>query len=404
VVSGVGSRLAELLLVVTALPALAAGSYLALLAVIARRRHSPAGAQRHRFDVIVPAHDEAGCIEATVESLLRVDYPRERYRVLVVADNCTDATAECAAAAGARVLIRNDDVRRGKGYALAYAYDVSLRDRFADAVVVVDADTSVSANLLTAFSARLDQGEEALQAEYGVRNPDVSWRTRLMVVAFMLFHTVRSRAREVLGLSCGLRGNGMCFRTTLLQRVPSDAFSIVEDIEYGIALGRAGQRVAYVDDACVLGDMPATASDSRSQRERWEGGRWLLARRHVVTLVRDAVSRRDPVLLDLAIDLVVPPLSLLAGTCALGALVALVAHAHGLTGPLPVVLWSLSVGGVAVYVTRGIMLAGGGWRVAAALLWAPVYALWKFTLFRRSGSRRDAWIRTRRLHDTQRVQ
>src|SRR5205823_3666605 len=101
--------------------------------------------------------------------------------------------------------------RRGKGYALAHAFEHALDDGFADAVAVVDADTSVSPNLLRAFAGRFDRGAVAAQAEYGVSNPEASWRTRLMVIALSLFHTLRSLARERLGVSAGLRGNGMAF-------------------------------------------------------------------------------------------------------------------------------------------------------------------------------------------------
>ena len=121
--------------------------------------------------------------------------------------------------------------------------------------MVVDADTVVSRNLLSAFAARFERGASAVQADYGVRNPHASWRTRMMAIALAAFHGVRSAARERLGLSCGLRGNGMAFTKALLHAHPPAAFSIVEDLEYGIQLGYAGIRVEYVPEARVLGQM-----------------------------------------------------------------------------------------------------------------------------------------------------
>ncbi|GAC1683680.1 MAG: glycosyltransferase family 2 protein [Gemmatimonadaceae bacterium] len=394
----VPSLLLEYVLALAALPALAAASYLCLLAVAARGRAVCPAGRRYRFDVIVPAHDEEHGIASTIESLSRLDYPHDHYRVIVVADNCTDATVARATAAGARVLVRNDP-RRGKGFALAYGYDASARDGFAEAVVVVDADSEVSANLLDAFAARLDDGEEAMQAEYGVRNRDASPRTRLMAVALALFHTLRSRARETWGLSCGLRGNGMCFRSSLLQRVPATAFSIVEDVEFGFALGFAGIPVAYVGDAYVLGDMPTSGDASRSQRRRWEEGRALLIRRYLVPLLREAVVRRDRLLLDLALDLAVPPLSRLIGVTTVGIIVAAGFYVYHATDALPLVLWSVTSAGLVVYVARGVAIAGGGWQTIRALAWAPVYALWKLTLIRRASASEGAWVRTSRLHD-----
>lgn len=389
----------DLALEITAIPILAAAAYLALLALAAGWRAPLAGARWHRFDVIIPAHDEGGGIEATVRSVLAVDYPTDLYRVLVVADNCSDSTADRARAAGARLLERHDDTRRGKGYALELAYRASCTEGFADAVVVIDADSVASGNLLTAFSAHLEQGQEAMQAEYGIRNPNASWRTRLMVVAFALFHTTRSRARETLGLSCGLRGNGMCFSTALLRRVAPSAFSVVEDIEYGLALGRAGVRVAHVGEAAVLGDMPATGRDASSQRARWEGGRWRLARQHVPSLLREAIARRDIVLLDLAADLLVPPLTTLTALAAGGGALALVAYLAGAASLTPLILWSLATLCLIVYVTRALIVTEMGWSAVGALMWVPVYAIWKLVVLTRPSTRPVSWVRTSRSHD-----
>ena len=124
-----------------------------------------------------------------------------------------------------------------------------MRQGFATAVAVIDADAAVSANLLEAFAARIDHGARAIQAHYGVLNPMVSWRTQLLSIAKGAFHTVRSRARQRLGLSCGVRGNGWCVTPELLRAVPYRYFSLTEDVEYGIALGRAGYRVEYAGEA-----------------------------------------------------------------------------------------------------------------------------------------------------------
>lgn len=380
-----------------AVPVLAASGYLALLAAAARPVAAPTAADRVRFDVIVPAHDEAAGIAATVASLLALDYPRDCYRVLVVADNCSDDTAARARAAGALVLERHSATERGKGYALAHAYAASLQAGVADAVVVVDADTIVSRNLLRAFAARFAAGEAATQAEYGVRNADASWRTRLMAVAFACYHTTRSLGRERLQLSCGLRGNGMGFSTDTLRRYPHQAFSRVEDVEYGVALGTAGVRVAYVPEATVLGEMPATAEAAQTQRERWEDGRAGLVRRLVPPLVRAAYVRRDRVPLDLAADLLVPPLTSLVALALLGMSLTSLAALLGWAGVLPVAMWGATLVLLIAYVARGASLAGQGPRVLLDLAWGPAYAVWKLALALRPRTRSEEWVRTARM-------
>ena len=392
----------DVTLIALSAPMLACAGYTMLLTLASGRRAAPAyGAPKTRFDVVIPAHDEEEGIAATVTSLLGVDYPAEMRRVIVVADNCSDATAARAEAAGARVLVRVDANLRGKGYALAYAFERSLEDGFAGAIVVVDADTTVTPNLLRAFDARFSVGASAVQAEYGVRNPFASWRTRLMVIALALFHVLRSLGRERLRVSAGLRGNGMGFGVPLLREVPHDAFSVVEDLEYGIRLGLAGHRVHYVQEARVLGEMVSSESASRSQRTRWEAGRFAIARTHAPTLLKEAFRRRDPVLADLAMDVLVPPLtwlvlSILIGCAASGAW-ALWSLRTGHAPSFAWIPWALSLFFVMSYVARGVVLARVGMAGVRDLFWAPVYMAWKIVLtLRQRGQKKDVWVRTTR--------
>ena len=382
-------------LAVAGIPPLAAFLYLLALALLSRQQAPPEPAShRLRFDIVVPAHDEQEQIAGTVESLLAIDYPAVFFRVLVVADNCRDRTAERAAEAGAQVIVRNDPELRGKGYALALAFDRSLADGFADAVVVVDADTVVTPNLLSAFAARFEAGAAAVQGDYGVRNSMASWRTRTMTIALAAFHGVRSIARERLRLSCGLRGNGMGFSKAVLREQPHNAFSVVEDLEYGIQLGLAGYRVEYVHEARVLGQMVSTERASRSQRRRWEGGRRTLVRQHGISLLKQAWTKRSALLLDLALDLLMPPVGELAALVAVGLTLSLVLAPFG---GIAVWVWGTAAFGLLVYGLRAWALSGVGARGLLDLLWAPAYVVWKLTLrFRSKGQKPKEWIRTTR--------
>ncbi len=388
----------DLVVVVLALPVLVACGYLLLLTLLSGDMPPPArGEPTLKFDIIVPAHNEEAGIAKTVANLSAVDWPAVQRRILVVADNCSDATADRAREAGATVLVRHNKELRGKGYALQLAFEESLREGFADAVVVVDADTLVSPNLLHAFAARLRQGAHAVQAHYGVSNPDASWRTRLMAIALALFHKVRSMGRERLGVSCGLRGNGMCFTHSVIRQVPHEAFSIVEDLEYGIRLGQAGHRVHYAWEAEVLGEMVSSEKAARSQRRRWEGGRLAMARSFGLPLLGEALRKGDKVLLDLAMDLLVPPLSYVAlGTVASGVAAA------GISLWLGGVAVSAWVAGaclfaLATYVLRGWWISGMGARGLLDLALAPVYVVWKLWLVvSRPEEKKGEWVRTAR--------
>lgn len=378
-----------------ALPTLLGSAYLLLLTLLSGKPRPRPPSRRHlRFDIVVPAHNEAGGIARTVASLQAIDWPRDRFRIVVVADNCTDATAAIARGGGAQVLERHDERLRGKGHALAFAFDASRRDGLADAVAVVDADSGVSPNLLEAFAARLEQGARAVQVHYGVRNPLASWRTRLMTIAKGAFHIVRSRGRERLGLSCGLRGNGWCVTHGLLQQVPYRAYSLTEDLEYSIDLGLAGVRVHYADEAHADGDMEAGGAAATPQRQRWEMGRFALTRQYALRLLYAGLRRPSRLCLDLALDLLVPPLSYLA----LSAL-ALLALAAAAAAWQPAwafwLVWpALSLFAIALYVLRGWQLSGTGARGLLDLAAAPVFVLWKLLAMLRPRS--AGWVRTQR--------
>jgi glycosyltransferase involved in cell wall biosynthesis len=390
----------ELALLVLGMPLLLAAAYLLAATALSARLRVPAdNAPTRRFRFVVPAHNESEGIRATVISLLGVDYPRELFEVVVVADNCQDDTAEQARAAGATVMVRNDSEKRGKGYALDHAFSATPAE--VDAVVVIDADTLVSPNLLRAFAARRELGAQAAQADYAVRNPNAGWRTRLIAIAFGAFHIVRSRARERLGVSCGLRGNGMCFSTALLREVPHRAYSVVEDVEYGLRLGEAGHRVHYTDEAHVYGEMVTTAAAANTQRRRWEEGRKLLVKQHAFRLLRAGLSRGDRVRLDLSFDLLIPPVS----TVAVGMLLGTLAGAGlglGLAGTgIAGATFGAGLGAVALYVLRGWSVSGTGLRGLLDLGLAPVYVLWKLALrFRRPPRATSDWVRTKREAST----
>jgi len=390
------ATIALILLVIVALPAAWSCGYLMLLTLLSGKLENLHPVSNTlRFDFIVPAHDEAPIIEQTIASLQRVDWPNDRFRILVIADNCTDATANVAGLAGADVLIRDDPGRRGKGYALQYGFAASRERRWADAVVVVDADSDVSPNLLAAFAARIESGVHAVQAHYGVRNPMASWRTRLITIATASFMMLRSRARERLRLSCGIRGNGWCATHRLLEWVPYQAFSLAEDVEYGIAIGLAGYRVAYADEAHAYSDMVAGADVARTQRQRWERGRFQLIRSQTIPLFARALECGSGQCLDLGVDLLILPLSYVAlNVVVLAVLAALGYWSHVSSAGF---LWAAACCFVLLllHVCRGWQLSGVGARGLWDLARVPWFLAWKLCLI--LGRRESTeWVRTER--------
>jgi 1,2-diacylglycerol 3-beta-glucosyltransferase len=390
----------DLMLTVLLAPVLAGAVYLLVLTLLWRRpvvrEQSTANL---RCCILVPAHNEAAGIGSTITSLQALDYPASAFRVVVIADNCTDETAAVAAAHGADVIVRQEPNRRGKGWALQYAIN-QLLDETAptwDVLVVVDADTVVSANLLHAVTTHIANGAHAVQAAYLPRPTSDAPTAVVTEVAFAAFHLIRSGARERLGLSCGLRGNGMAFRRQLLRQVPHTAFSRTEDLEFGVLLGLHDVRVAFAGETRVFGDMPERADVVAVQRERWIGGRAALARRMAPALIVGAIRRPSLMLADLAIDLLLPPLSALLVMTVIGGLLAL-----GLSVVMGAPSASLFVSGVAllglaIHVGHAAVVAGRGRAFLAALRTVPGYALSKSRIaWRGLRPTDDTWIRTTR--------
>ncbi len=362
------------------------------------------------FALLIPAHNEQMLLGAALDGLNRLEYPRDRYVRVVIADNCTDETAEIARRQGAIVLERTDPQRIGKGYALEWALrlllqtpadrqDLEALPEF-DAVVILDADTLTAPNLLREFAAALKSGEQAIQARYDVLNSMACWRTHLMRCALALAHVIKPLGRERLGLSDGLKGNGMCFAREVVERVPWSGESITEDIEYTLRLCRAGYRVVFLPETIVWAQMPTTGTQAASQRKRWEGGRYKLLFTLAPRLLSESIRSGNRLLRDRAFDLMIPPLAeMFALPCVLLCACALPAlffgwHCVGAIGTAWAILLILQ----AAYLLGGLWVARIPIHSILSLLYAPGYILWKFAVYATMAAGRSAggWRRTER--------
>lgn len=350
------------------------------------------------FVLLVPAHDEELVLEAALGSLYELDYPRSLYTVIVIADNCSDRTAEIGRLCGAVVLERFDTTQIGKGYALEWALKQTLPEY--DAVVVLDADTKVAPNLLQEFALGLQQNEQAMQARYEVLNADESWRTKLMACALALAHVVKPLGREKLRLSDGLKGNGMCFSRSLVEQVPWSGESITEDIEYTLRLCRAGHRVAFLPSTAVWAQMPTTGAQAASQRKRWEGGRYRLMTQTAPSLMREGFKRRNRILIDRALEIIIPPFAEMFALPVLFLLVCAGAAwgLHWQSARFLSFFWLLILLGQCIYLVGGMWTAKVPLSMALVLLRAPFYIVWKFGLYAVMAVTRSAggWKRTER--------
>ncbi len=358
------------------------GLYLVALSIASKGTRAPSpsisGARSKRLTVIVPAHDEESLIGRCVQSLLGQTYPTALYRVVVVADNCTDATAVRATASGADVMVRTDAAARGKGYALRWAMDRLLAEpNPPDGIVVVDADSVADENLLSVLATALKSGHEVVQADYTLLEDESVELSEMARAGFLLFHRVRFSGRARLGMAANLVGNGMLFSRRVLEAHPWDAFTGVEDLEYSIRLRLAGIRPYFAREARVAGPGPASRSGAVRQRLRWEGGRFHVVRNQLGRLVGTAIVRRDLDLLDAAVDLATPPLALLAIAVLGGAFLTALAVVTRLAAPWALGPWVVAMLAIPAFVVIGLRAAGAPGSTWRVLLKAPSFIGWK---------------------------
>jgi 1,2-diacylglycerol 3-beta-glucosyltransferase len=398
--------------------------YLLLLTVAARKASKVTplslATPTNRFIILIPAHNEEKLIAKTIQNLLMLDYPSALFSIHVVADNCTDQTAEIAADLGVNVYVRTDSVHKGKGYALQWLIEMLWsKEIHHEAAVILDADSFLSANFLVVMDARLNQGERAIQAYYSVSEPGNSITGSLRYAALALVHFLRPQGRMVLGGSTGLKGNGMVFRADLLKEMVWSA-SITEDIDQHMALIFRGERVMFTPDALVWGEMPDTLASSESQIDRWESGRLQMARKYIIPLLKRSLAeyrkKNFPsafILFDAAIEHMIPPFSVLVGlsivffVADLSFLVGYTVWTHGIlfSTDLQTVLILVNfllgvwlVIGQFIYLYTGLIMVKAPRIVYKNLLFAPFFVVWKIWHYIRVllGGTQSGWVRTTR--------
>jgi glycosyltransferase involved in cell wall biosynthesis len=277
-------------------PALGFALYYAFLCFVGLwSRPSPyrgVGDPCHSFAIVIPAHNEETTLPDVLCSCAALDYPADKVKVYVIADNCSDQTAHIARHYGANCLERHDPLQRGKGHALAWGLEQILADQ-PDAVLILDADCHLDVDALKVFDARLCAGQAVLQANYVASNPDESIVSYVAGVTNRLENDLFYAPKSWLGLAVLLRGTGMVFRRNVLERCPWHEHSIVEDAEYTLRLFDAGIRAHFVEEILVSSDFPARRKQLMVQRSRWIGGNYFLGRDRALGLILRGLRERS---------------------------------------------------------------------------------------------------------------
>ncbi|HEU4684024.1 MAG TPA: glycosyltransferase family 2 protein [Nitrospira sp.] len=353
--------------------------FLALCSLFVRQAPCRNGPPSTRFLVMIPAHNEELGIAGTLASFQRLEYPPERYQILVIADRCTDGTALAARRMGVQCFERFDGTP-GKGAALAWGLQEAKRTgmRF-DAVVIIDADTLVDRSLLSAFDAELQAGHLVQQGYNYISNPWASPFTRIIAVTGVLRNGRYYAGKTVLGLPGMLTGTGMCLSAEVLNRQGWTAFSVGEDWEFSVELLLSGQPIYFNARAKTFAKESQNLQQASHQRLRWASGRYAVMGSKVRELIREGIRRRSFSLIDSAITLVAPNYSTQASL----ALVALFAAWPTLGHPTwhYCFVWAAGVfAAIAGYFVLGVLSTESPAKALAGLLLVPVFLPWRLAI------------------------
>ncbi len=344
--------------------------------------------------VLIPAHNEALEIEATLQGVLSQIQPGDY--VVVIADNCQDETAEIAAQTGATVIERNNTKQKGKGYALDYGCQFLAKDP-PDVVVILDADCSIEPKTIERIGYQAQQTQKPIQALYLMKPPvQDSPEDFISAFAFLIKNLVRPKGLANLGKPCLLTGSGMAIPWSAIKQIQLANGNIAEDLQLGLDLAIAGYPPQFCGEAKVLSRLPKKSSAKKSQRTRWEHGYLQIMIDQIPRLLKISWKNQRSDLLFLALEISVPPLSLLV---ILWALVL----AFTLLGGFLLNVWlpaqfMLILG---VILTLSIFSSwskfGSDIIPLQNLLYVPFYLLWKIPLYLKFLiSPQQEWIRTER--------
>jgi cellulose synthase/poly-beta-1,6-N-acetylglucosamine synthase-like glycosyltransferase len=262
-----------------------------------------------RVAVVVPAHNESVGVIPTIEDIK--PQLKDGDRLIVVADNCSDDTASVAAAAGAQVIARNDPDKIGKGHALGFSI-AHLSNDPPDFVAFIDADCRIQADMIKRLAEECGRIQRPVQACFLMKaSKDSPIDHSFAEFAWIIRNWVRPLGLRYLHCPVQLMGTGMIFSWDVIRAAPLASGNLVEDLKLGLDLAAIGKPAVFFPFVIGTSEFPMTVNGTESQRQRWVQGHIGLIVTRVPRLLFQAFTSRNPDLLVLALDLLVPPLSLL---------------------------------------------------------------------------------------------
>ena len=264
-----------------------------------RKEHFDKDAKKqHRFAFIVAARNESAVIANLIQSIKQQNYSSELIDIFVIADNCTDNTAEISRESGAIVYERFNNILVGKGYALDYAFEHIGRDygdvEAYDGYFIFDADNVVDKNYVFEMNKVFDSGYKVITSYRNSKNYDTNWITAGYSLWFLREAKFLNNPRMMLNTSCAVSGTGFLLSSQIVKKNNGWKFQLLtEDIEFSVANAIDGEKIGYCEKAILYDEQPCTFSQSWSQRMRWAKGFYQVMFKYGKTLLTTMFKQKE---------------------------------------------------------------------------------------------------------------
>ena len=257
---------------------------------------------KNKFAVLIPAHNEEAVIASVINSVLKQNYPKKLFDVYVIADNCTDKTADIACKYNVTTITRFNKNEIGKVYALDNTIDIIKNNhKNYTAYAFIDADNLVDPNFLKEMNKELCKGNKAVQGYVDSKNPFDSWITSSYTLCFSYLNRIFQMSRYYLGLTNIIFGSGFVVNSEIIEKYGFDAYTLTEDLEYTLRLNMKDIKISFAPHEVVYAENPLDMTESWYQRKRWAQGQMICMKDYFIPLVKKGIKEKNLKAIDCAI-------------------------------------------------------------------------------------------------------
>ena len=355
------------------------------IALIRKPRSYPETDQSKRYAILIAARNEELVLPELLKSIKGQTYPAHLLDMYVIADNCTDHTADVARDYGAIVYERQNKERVGKGYALEFLFNCIKRDkglRHYDAYMVVDADNVLRSNYVAEMDKAHCAGNKVLTSYRNSKNYGKNWVSAGYALWFMRESRHLNNPRSILGTSAAISGTGFLIDSSIIERNNGwKHFLLTEDIEFTVDCVLHGDRVGYCHHAELFDEQPETFRQSWRQRKRWAKGFFQVFHKYGKDLIKSSITFKwscFDMMMNIMPAFILSMIQLLSTTVLL--VINLIAN-HYLSVPLLETYLQFLGFGYGLLFIMGFFALVTEWKKIHCAKWKAVLHLFTFPLF-----------------------